>query len=141
IFGLLDEIQERGGTIKLIEEGWFQRRMAEFAYRGVLHKESGYRPLVGVNCYVEDEEAVDIEPFTHDPITEKKQIERLNRVRKERDEHQVQQLLDRLEAIARDDTQNLMPVTIELVEAGATMGDIVKRLKGLWGTYREVPVF
>lgn len=141
IFRLLDEIDARGGTIKLTEEGWFQRRMADFAYKGVLRKESGERPLVGVNCYVEEEEEVDIEPFTHDPDTERKQIERLNRVRAERDEQRVQTLLDRMESIARDDSQNLMPITIELVEAGASMGDIVKRLKTVWGTYREVPVF
>lgn len=141
IFCLLDEIEARGGTIKLTEEGWFQRRMADFAYKGVLRKESGERPLVGVNCYVEEEEEVDIEPFTHNPDTERKQIERLNRVRAERDEQRVQALLDQMEIIARDDGQNLMPITIELVEAGASMGDIVKRLKTVWGTYREVPVF
>ena len=42
---------------------------------------------------------------------------------------------------ARDETKNIMPVTIELVANGATMGDIVERLKQLWGTYREIPVF
>ena len=141
IFRLLDEIDQRGGTIRLIEEGWFQQRMADFAYQGVLRKESGERPLVGVNCYVEEEEEVDIEPFTHDPATERKQIERLNRVRQQRDNTRVEELLDRMEAIARDDTRNLMPITVELVEAGASMGDIVERLKQIWGTYREVPVF
>jgi methylmalonyl-CoA mutase N-terminal domain/subunit len=43
--------------------------------------------------------------------------------------------------VAADPQQNIMPVTIELVRAGASMGDIVERLKTLWGTYREVPVF
>lgn len=141
IFKLLDEIEEGGGTIKLTEEGWFQRRMADFAYQGVLRKESGERPVVGVNCYVEEEEKVDIEAFAHDPDTEKKQIERLNRVRRGRDEAKLQQLLERMVEIAQDDTQNLMPITIELVEAGASMGDIVERLRAVWGTYRETPVF
>jgi methylmalonyl-CoA mutase N-terminal domain/subunit len=44
-------------------------------------------------------------------------------------------------AVARDPGENILPVTIELVDAGATMGDIVERLKTLWGTYRETPVF
>jgi methylmalonyl-CoA mutase N-terminal domain/subunit len=43
--------------------------------------------------------------------------------------------------VAKDENRNLLPVTIELVSAGASMGDIVEKLKGLWGTYRETPVF
>ena len=50
-------------------------------------------------------------------------------------------MLDQLVEIAKDESQNMMPLTIELVKAGATMGDIVEKLKGLWGTYRETPVF
>ena len=50
-------------------------------------------------------------------------------------------LLDRLVAAAADERENILPVTIDLVAAGATMGDIVERLKGLWGPYRERPVF
>ena len=50
-------------------------------------------------------------------------------------------MLEQLLAVAKDDTQNIMPVTIELVRHGATMGDIVEKLKTLWGTYRETPVF
>ena len=53
----------------------------------------------------------------------------------------VQLLLNQLVEVARDETQNIMPVTIELVRAGASMGDIVEKLKTLWGTYRETPVF
>jgi methylmalonyl-CoA mutase N-terminal domain/subunit len=83
----------------------------------------------------------DLETHPHDPTAERRQIERLQRVRRERDQAKVEALLDRLVATAGDDGQNLLPVTIELVEAGASMGDIVERLKTVWGTYREVPVF
>ena len=62
-------------------------------------------------------------------------------MRAERDEARVQALLNRLVEVAKDDTQNIMPVTIELVKEGATMGDIVEKLKTIWGTYRETPVF
>ena len=82
-----------------------------------------------------------IELHPHDPTTERRQIERLNKVRRERDNQKLNQLLDQLIEVAKDDTQNIMPVTIELVRAGASMGDIVEKLKGLWGTYRESPVF
>ena len=63
------------------------------------------------------------------------------RVRRERDNRKVQALLEKLVQVAKNDTQNIMPITIELVSAGASMGDIVEKLKGLWGTYRETPVF
>ena len=62
-------------------------------------------------------------------------------MRRERDNRRIAELLDKLVAVAQDEAVNIMPVTIELVAAGATMGDIVERLKGLWGTYRETPVF
>ena len=141
IFKVLDYIDEHGGTIKLIEEGWFQRQIADFAYESALKKASGERPLVGVNCYVEEDEKLDIELHPHDPTTERRQIERLNKVRRERDNQKVNQLLEQLIEVAKDEEQNIMPVTIELVRAGASMGDIVEKLKGLWGTYRESPVF
>jgi len=53
----------------------------------------------------------------------------------------VQDLLEKLKAVARDESQNIVPVTIELVREGASMGDIVETLKTVWGTYRETPVF
>ena len=62
-------------------------------------------------------------------------------MRRERDNARLNELLDQLVAVAKDESQNIMPVTVELVKAGATMGDIVEKLKGVWGTYRETPVF
>jgi len=62
-------------------------------------------------------------------------------VRKERENAKVSALLDQLVRVAKDESANIMPVTIELVRAGASMGDIVEKLKKLWGTYRENPVF
>ena len=53
----------------------------------------------------------------------------MHRVRRERDNAKVQALLDQLVVVAKDETQNIMPVTIELVRAGATMGDIVEKLR------------
>jgi methylmalonyl-CoA mutase N-terminal domain/subunit len=62
-------------------------------------------------------------------------------VRAERDDEKLNQLLDKLVEVAKDESQNIMPVTVELIRGGATMGDIVERLKTVWGTYRETPVF
>ena len=141
IFEILKEVDERGGAVKLIEQGWFQKQIADFAYETALRKQSGEKPVIGVNRFVENEEGAKIEIHPYDPSTAERQLARLRRVRAERDEARVQALLEQLAAVARDDTQNIMPVTVELVKAGATMGDIVEKLRGLWGTHRENPVF
>jgi methylmalonyl-CoA mutase N-terminal domain/subunit len=141
IFAILKEVEESGGTIKLIEQGWFQKQIADFAYETALRKQSGEKPVIGVNRYVEPDEHVDIEIHPYDQSTADRQIARTQRIRRERDNARIEQLLNQLVEVAKDERQNIMPVTIELVKQGATMGDIVEKLKGLWGTYRETPVF
>ncbi len=141
IFDVLREIDERGGTIRLIEQGWFQKHIADFAYETALRKQSGDKPVIGVNRYVEQEQHVDIDIHPYDQTTADRQIARTRRVRAERDNALIERLLDKLVEVAKDEKQNIMPITIELVRNGATMGDIVEKLKGIWGTYRENPVF
>ena len=141
IFDVIEEVDRRGGTIKLIEEGWFQRRIADFAYETAIKKAKGEKVMLGVNKFVEPGEKVDIETHPYDPTTAQRQIDRLQRVRRERNQGEVDRLLHRLTEVARDEKQNIMPVTIQLVRAGASMGEIVETLKALWGTYRETPVF
>ncbi|MFB4202365.1 putative methylmalonyl-CoA mutase large subunit [wastewater metagenome] len=140
INSILAKVDEMGGTLKAIEDGWFQKGIADSAYDFAIRKASGERPVIGVNCFVEEEEKVDIETHPHDPETERRQIERLERVRQERDEAEVQRLIEELRETAEDESRNIMPVTIELVKAGASMGDIVETLREIWGTYRETPV-
>jgi len=141
IFDILDEVERGGGTVKLIQDGWFQKHIADFAYETALRKQSGEKPVIGVNKYVDSAERADIEIHPYDPTTETRQIERLQQVRRTRNSAKVQGLLGRLVEVAKDDAQNLMPITIELVREGASMGEIVEQLKTLWGTYRETPVF
>jgi methylmalonyl-CoA mutase N-terminal domain/subunit len=141
IFETLAEIEERGGTVKLIEEGWFQKQIADFAYETALRKQSGDKPVIGVNRFVDDTPDPPIDTHPYDPATAERQIARTQRVRAARDADSVESLFDRLTEIAKDDRANMMPITIELVKAGATMGEIVSRLKELWGSYRETPVF
>ncbi|PZX15960.1 methylmalonyl-CoA mutase [Palleronia aestuarii] len=141
IFEILDEVEERGGTIKLIEEGWFQKHIADFAYETALKKQSGEKPVIGVNRYVSEEADPKIEVHPYDATTAERQINRTRSVRENRDEAKVQSLLDELVATAKDENANIMPVTIKLVKEGATMGDIVEKLKEIWGIYRETPVF
>ena len=141
IFEILDYVDENGGTIKLIEEGWFQKQIADFAYETALRKQSGEKPVIGVNTMVEEDENQEIETHPYDSTTADRQIARTKRVREERDNAKVEMLLEELVSVAKDETQNIMPITIELVREGATMGDIVEKLKSVWGAYRETPVF
>ncbi|MFN9679326.1 MAG: methylmalonyl-CoA mutase family protein [Betaproteobacteria bacterium] len=140
-FEILGEIERRGGTIKLIEQGWFQKQIADFAYETALRKQSGEKPVIGVNRFVEKEGRADIEIHPYDQTTADRQIARTQRVRRERDPALIERLLDQLVAVAQNENDNIMPITIELVKHGATMGDIVEKLRGIWGTYRETPVF
>jgi 2-hydroxyisobutanoyl-CoA mutase large subunit len=140
VWKILDEVEELGGTLQCIDDGYFQRGISDSAYDFALRKASGERPVIGVNMFVQDEEDVEIETHPHDPETERRQIERLNKVKDNRDEEKVQGMLKQLKEQAEDESANLMPITIELVKEGASMGDIVETLKGIWGTYREKPV-
>jgi len=141
IFEILEQIDARGGVVQLIKEGWFQRQIADFSYDTAVRKQSGEKPVIGVNKYVEEDEDSDIEVHPYDATTAQRQIARLKKVRESRDEAKVQGLLVKLRAVAGDESQNILPVTVELVREGATMGDIVETLKEIWGTYRETPVF
>jgi len=142
IFDIIDQVDEMGGTIKAIEQGWFQKQIADSAYEEALGRASGERPVIGVNRYVEDGDNNDpkVEVHPHNPETEARQIKGLQKVRAERDDKKLAALLEELKAVAEDESQNIMPITIELVKAGASMGDIVETLREIWGTYRETPV-
>src|SRR5271170_1535898 len=141
IFDVLKEVDERGGALKLIQEGWFQRHIAEFAYETALRKQSGEKPVIGVNCFVDGTKDPEIHTHPYDQSTAERQIARTRRVRSERDGAKFEKLLQRLVIVAKDPAQNILPITIELVRSGGTMGEIVETLKGVWGCYRETPVF
>lgn len=141
IFELLDEIDANGGAIQMINDGWFQKHIADFAYDTALRIQAGEQTKIGVNAFVEDESDVKIETHPYDIETAARQISRTRRVRAERDKTKIDALLAELVEVAKDDGTNIMPVTVELVREGATMGDIIETLKEVWGTYRETPVF
>jgi methylmalonyl-CoA mutase N-terminal domain/subunit len=141
VFAILDQVQRMGGTVRAIEEGFFQREIAETAYQTSRKRASGELPWIGVNRNVDPPKKEEIEIHKIDPATEERQVARTRDVRARRNGAKVAALLDRLETEARDNAINLMPTTIELVKARATMGEIVARLKQAFGTYVETPVF
>ncbi|HYR55144.1 MAG TPA: methylmalonyl-CoA mutase family protein [Myxococcaceae bacterium] len=141
VFAILDEVDRMGGTVKAIEAGFFQREIAETAYQTTRQRASGEQPWVGVNRYVDPLKKEEVEIHKIDPATEERQIARTQEVRRRRNPAQVAALLDRLDTEARDPSINLMPTTIELVKARATMGEIVARLRQTFGAYVETPVY
>ncbi|HKQ17769.1 MAG TPA: methylmalonyl-CoA mutase family protein, partial [Solirubrobacterales bacterium] len=132
----LDEIESLGGTLAAIEKGFQQREIQEAAYRVQRAIDDGDQIVVGVNRYTDDEVAT---PPTHriDPEGERRQVERVQRVRAERSEPAWTAAMDELERIARSDG-NLMPAILEAVRAYATVGEISDRLRVAWGEHREL---
>jgi len=141
VFDILAKVDAMGGTIKAVEEGYFQHEIADSAYDTARRRASGDQPLIGVNRFVEPAAPVPVPIHKVDAAVEARQIARLRETRARRDGAKVQALLDRLETEAKDPASNLMPVTIEAVTARATMGEIVARLRGVFGAYVERPVF
>ena len=140
IWKVIAEVEERGGTIKALEDGYFQRLCADSAYDHELRKANGEHVVIGVNKYVEAEDHVDFEAHPYGEGTATRQLERLEKVKASRDSSKVATLLAELTNVARDDDANLLPITIEAVRAKTTLGEICDALRELWGTYRENPV-
>jgi methylmalonyl-CoA mutase, N-terminal domain len=134
----LDEIDSMGGTLAAIEGGFQQRQIQESAYRVQQQIERGDLVVVGVNRF-RDDGAGEVKAALQriDPEGERRQIERVRRVRAERDHGAWTAALTRLEDAARG-TDNLLPPIIEAVNAYATVGEISDRLRTAFGVHREL---
>ncbi len=129
-------IEELGGVIAGIEEGFFVREIAESAYRYQKEIEEKERIIVGINEYVMPEK-LEIPLLRVDEEAERRHLERLYRVRRERDNVRVGETLSALERAARG-TENLMPYILEAVRTYATLGEICDVLRKVFGIYRGV---
>ncbi len=134
---MIEKIDGMGGMIRATELGWVQGVIGDTAYAVAMRKARGEKISVGVNQYVDEDTPSNFEIHTPDPTVGQRQIERLGWVKAQRDEPKVNELLAQLKAAAADESQNILPITIELVRAYATMGEMVEVLKGAWGTYQE----
>jgi methylmalonyl-CoA mutase N-terminal domain/subunit len=141
VLAILHKVDAMGGTIRAIEEGYFQRAIADNAYEIARRKASGEQPVIGVNTHVEPSESPPIAIHRVEATVEPRQVTAVQAVRARRDGSRVAALLDRLAAEARDPAVNLMPTTIELVKARATLGEIVACLRDVFGRYVERPLF
>jgi methylmalonyl-CoA mutase N-terminal domain/subunit len=130
----LAKIDEMGGALNAIEQGYQQSEIQEAAYRFQQALERGEEIVVGVNAF-QVEEKIELERLKVDPAIEQAQRARLAALRARRDDARVSQLLARLETAARG-TENLVPLFIECVENDITLGEMCGLLRRLWGEYQ-----
>jgi methylmalonyl-CoA mutase N-terminal domain/subunit len=134
-----DEIDAQGGVLRCIENGFFQREIADAAFEFERKLEANERIIVGVNAYKEGEGG-EVPTLRIGPETEQGQVRRVKALRARRDNTSVQHRLEELKAAARGN-DNLMPPLLDCVKAYATEGEIMGALKEVFGVYREPILF
>ncbi len=127
-------IDEAGGALKAIENGYMQSEIQDAAYGYQQAVEKNEQIVVGVNAF-QVKEATDLEPLRVDPAIEHSQRARLADLRQRRDAARVSEMLAHLDAAARG-SDNMLPVMIECVEAQITLGEICNVLRKTWGEYQ-----
>src|SRR5207237_2514460 len=136
---IFTEIERVCGGVRGLEQGWFQRKIAESAARQQWEIEQQRRVIVGGNEFVTDEPELTIPLLRVGEDTEKSQRERLARVRKTRDDAACRRALEALRTAARG-TENTMPYILECARQYCTLYEIRSTLESVFGAYRE-PVF
>ncbi len=134
VFEELEKIESMGGAVAAIKGGYFQKELAREQCERTRAIEKGSRVLVGVNHSTRDEGERSIDIHRHDPAVEARQIEKLQRLRAERDGPAVEKALDRLRDAARGN-ENLVPPCIEAVRVYATHGEMCDALRDVFGEY------
>jgi len=134
-----ERIDDLGGVLPAIDQGFFQQEIADAAYEYQKAVDRGERILVGVNRY-RTAEPMAIEILKIDPEVERKQLERLKRLKENREGKQVSACLEELKKCA-ESSDNLIPKILDAVRAYATEGEITATLKDVFGEYREKPLF
>jgi methylmalonyl-CoA mutase N-terminal domain/subunit len=135
VYAYFDRIEELGGVLPAIEQGFFQGEISDSAYRYQREIDQQLRKVIGVNAYV-DESEPEIPLLEMDPEGYRNQVNRIRKLKQERDSGRVGQTLDRLR-IACQGTENTMPYILEAVHAYATLGEITEVMKDVFGIYRE----
>src|SRR5215467_10126298 len=135
----LRRIDELGGVLACIHNGFFQREIADAAYRYQQEIDQHQRTIVGVNDYSMDEQ-IRVPTLYIDQVGERAHLVRLNRVRQERDQAAAKGALENLRRAA-EGTENTMPAIIEAVKTYATLGEIMDVFRTVFGEYMEPAVF
>ncbi|PIP79189.1 MAG: methylmalonyl-CoA mutase [Ignavibacteria bacterium CG22_combo_CG10-13_8_21_14_all_37_15] len=137
---IFEEIDALGGVIPAIEMGYFQKNIADAAYRYQKEVERKEKFIVGVNEFVEENEKVDIPLLTVSPEVERVQHEQLEALKQSRNPKVVEKALEEIQ-IAAKENRNLMPVLLDAAEKYVSLGEMVEELRRVFGTYQETAVF
>jgi methylmalonyl-CoA mutase N-terminal domain/subunit len=134
-----DRIRKIGGVVRGIEEGWFQREIQASARRYQREIEEKKRIIVGINDFVIPGERLEIPILEIDPELERKQVERVKRVRATRDRAKADHAVEWLKRAA-ESGENIMPPLVECARRYVTQGEMIGAMRGVFGEYHE-PVF
>jgi methylmalonyl-CoA mutase N-terminal domain/subunit len=137
---IFDQIDSLGGVIPAIEAGYFQKEIADAAYRYQKEVEKKEKFIVGVNEFVEKDEKIDIPILYISPEVEKKQKKELGELRQHRSKAAVEESLKAIKD-AGINGNNLMPVFLKAAQYYVTLGEMVNELKEVFGIYEETAVF
>ncbi len=132
----IERIDELGGIINAISTGYPQKEIADSAYRYQQQLDAGEKIIVGVNKYQVPPEERSLDILRIEPEVERSQIERVKKLKAERNQATVTEHLGRVHAAARNGT-NLMPPLIEAVKASCTLGEISDVYRDVFGVYRD----
>ena len=138
--GYFDRIEALGGVIPAIEAGFFQREIADAAYRYQRELDEKEKIIVGVNEFVEEGEKIDIPILVISPEVEVKQRQRLGALRQGRNQEAVARSLEALRQAAVDQT-NLIPRLLDCTRSYVTLGEMCSALSEVFGVYEEPAVF
>jgi methylmalonyl-CoA mutase N-terminal domain/subunit len=141
IVAIMDDLEQRGGMVRAIENGYLQSLIADEAFRVQQAVSSGERPVIGVNRFPTDEEPPEVEGYEMDEKARARQLERLADVKRARSTAEVRDTLAALGSAAAEDDVNLMPLLVECAKAYCTVGEMVGVLKDQWGEFQQPAVF
>ena len=138
ILQVMREIDDYGGVVKAIESGWLQGRIARRALERKRATDAGTRVVVGQNRYRREDQTDSYgEVFHLDPEIANKVLDKHATLKRTRDAGAAAKALERLTQAAASESENLMPWLVDCCHAYATVGEMVTRLKSLWGEFKE----
>ena len=132
---LFNDLEQRGGYMKGLEDGWIKREIDNSAYDRKMKIKSGKLPIVGVNKYVTDEKE-EHEPFRIDYAIERKAVERLKAFKNKRSQQDVAEVLEALKKacmVLKEGEGEVMPVLVEAARKGVTNGEMMETFREAFG--------
>jgi methylmalonyl-CoA mutase N-terminal domain/subunit len=136
VYDYWKEVDDLGGVLPAIEQGFFQSEISAAAYQYQRETDANERIIVGVNGYVDPDEDLSIPILAMDPQGYQRQVQRLEKLRQDRDNAVVDAKLEVLRNAAQG-SENTMPFILEAVKAYATVGEITRVFRAVFGEYRE----